>query len=66
MADPEVERMLIFRDRLRSDLDDRDLYERTKRDLAARHWAYVQDYADAKSTVVEEIISRACQDQQTV
>jgi len=57
---------LIFRHRLRSDLDDRDLYERTKRDLAALHWAYVQDYADAKSDVVEEIIARARQDQQTV
>jgi GrpB-like predicted nucleotidyltransferase (UPF0157 family) len=58
--------MLIFRDRLRSDLDDRDLYERTKRDLAARDWAYVQDYAEAKSDVVEAIIARARQDQQTV
>jgi GrpB-like predicted nucleotidyltransferase (UPF0157 family) len=56
----------IFRDRLRSDLDDRDLYECTKRDLAARHWAYIQDYAEAKSAVVEEIIARARQDQQTV
>jgi GrpB-like predicted nucleotidyltransferase (UPF0157 family) len=66
IGDPEVARMLIFRHRLRSDLDDRDLYERTKRDLAALHWAYVQDYADAKSDVVEEIIARARQDQQTV
>jgi hypothetical protein len=31
----------------------------TKRDLAARTWDYVQDYADAKSDVVEEITSRA-------
>lgn len=56
---PEVERMLMFRDRLRSHPDDRDVYERTKRDLAVRRWAYVQDYADAKSEVVEAIIRRA-------
>ncbi len=56
---PEVPRMLMFRDRLRSHSRDRDLYERTKKELAARHWAFVQDYADAKSTVVEEIIARA-------
>jgi GrpB-like predicted nucleotidyltransferase (UPF0157 family) len=55
----EVERMLLFRDRLRSRPEERELYERTKRELAARRWAYVQDYADAKSSVVEEIIARA-------
>lgn len=55
----EVARMLLFRDRLRSYPEDRELYERTKRELAARRWSYVQDYADAKSTVVEKIIARA-------
>lgn len=55
----EVERMLLFRDRLRSCSQDRDHYQRTKRELAARRWSYVQDYADAKSTVVEEILARA-------
>ncbi len=55
----EVERMLLFRDRLRSCPDDRELYQRTKRELAAARWAYGQDYADAKSAVVEEIIARA-------
>ena len=55
----EVERMLLFRDRLRSCPEDRELYERTKRELAARHWSYVQDYADAKSAVVEKIIAHA-------
>ena len=44
---------------LRSHEDDRALYERTKRELAARDWAYVQNYADAKSEVVETIIARA-------
>ena len=56
---PEIERWLIFRDRLRSDTADRELYERTKRELAARTWRYVQNYADAKTEVVEEIIARA-------
>ena len=56
---PEVERMLAFRDRVRRHPEERELYERTKRDLAAREWAYVQDYADAKSEVVEAIIARA-------
>jgi GrpB-like predicted nucleotidyltransferase (UPF0157 family) len=55
----EIDRMLLFRERLRTDAGDRELYLRTKRDLAARSWEYVQNYADAKSAVVEEIIERA-------
>jgi len=55
----EIERILLFRDRLRADDADRALYERTKRDLARRTWKYTQNYADAKSTVVEAIIARA-------
>jgi GrpB-like predicted nucleotidyltransferase (UPF0157 family) len=51
--------MLDFRDRLRSDLDDRELYQRSKSELAARHRNYMQEYADAKSAVVEAIIARA-------
>ena len=56
---PEIERMVGFRDWLRTHDDDRDLYEQTKRDLAARDWQYVQNDADAKTVVVEEIIARA-------
>lgn len=56
---PEVARMLAFRDRLRSDEGDRLLYGRTKRELAAREWARVQDYADAKAAVVTDVLSRA-------
>lgn len=56
---PEVERMLLFRDRLRAHPDERERYARAKRELAARTWAYVQDYAEAKSEVVEAIITRA-------
>jgi GrpB-like predicted nucleotidyltransferase (UPF0157 family) len=55
----EVERMLRFRDWLRSNPADLELYVRTKRELAARDWKYVQQYADAKSAVVQEIMARA-------
>ena len=55
----EIERMLRFRDHLRANEADRDLYLRTKRDLAGRTWQYTQHYADAKSQVVEEILARA-------
>lgn len=56
---PEIDRMLGFRDWLRTHDDERDLYERTKRELAAREWRFIQHYADAKSEVVEGIIARA-------
>jgi GrpB-like predicted nucleotidyltransferase (UPF0157 family) len=55
----EIERMIGFRDHLRSNPADRALYERTKRDLAGRTWKYVQHYADAKTELVEEILERA-------
>lgn len=56
---PEIDRMLRFRDHLRMDTTDRELYERTKRDLAAQPWEKVQDYADAKTAVIEQILGRA-------
>src|SRR5215470_8101366 len=55
----EVGRMIRFRDHLRVDERDRLLYEQTKRELATRRWRSVQDYADAKTTVVDEISHRA-------
>jgi GrpB-like predicted nucleotidyltransferase (UPF0157 family) len=55
----EIERMLLFRDWLRSHAEDRLLYEATKRKLAARTWKYTQNYADAKSAVIQEILARA-------
>jgi GrpB-like predicted nucleotidyltransferase (UPF0157 family) len=54
----EIARMLAFRDHLRANEGDRLLYERTKQELAAQTWRYVQHYADAKSEVVEEIVGR--------
>lgn len=58
-AADEIERILAFRDWLRTHDDDREYYERTKRELAQRDWKYVQHYANAKSEVVEEILGRA-------
>ena len=55
----EIERMLRFRDHLRTNSDDRRAYEEVKRNLATRLWETTQQYADAKSTIVEEILLRA-------
>ena len=55
---PEAARMLAFRDWLRTCRADRDRYAAEKQRLAARPWAYVQDYADAKTAVVREILER--------
>ena len=55
----EVERMLLFRDWLRNHEGDRLHYEGAKRELATRTWKYRQNYADAKSSVVQEILARA-------
>ncbi len=55
----ETDRMLLFRDWLRANAADRELYAAAKRELAARDWKYVQQYADAKTAVVRAIISRA-------
>ena len=55
----EVHRMLVFRDWLRDDEPDRRLYAETKRRLVASSWERVQDYADAKTEVVTQIMGRA-------
>jgi GrpB-like predicted nucleotidyltransferase (UPF0157 family) len=55
----EISAMLAFRDHLRADRRDRELYLRTKVELAGRTWEHVQDYADAKSDVVAEVMGRA-------
>ena len=56
---PEIERLVAFRDRLRTNEADRNLYARHKQGLARRDWKYVQNYADAKTAIVEEILTRA-------
>ena len=56
---PEIDRILMFREWLRANAADRDLYAQTKLALARRQWDEVQNYADAKTAVVEEILARA-------
>jgi GrpB-like predicted nucleotidyltransferase (UPF0157 family) len=55
----EVRRMLRFRDRLRQDQAARTRYEGVKRELAVRTWRHVQDYADAKTAVIKQILDEA-------
>lgn len=55
----EAERMLLFRDWLRKHDDDRALYAAAKRELSKKVWKYVQNYADAKTSAVHEIMARA-------
>lgn len=56
---PELVRVRLFRDWLRQSPDDAALYAMTKRRLAGMTWAYVQNYADAKQGVIDEIMARA-------
>ncbi len=56
---PAVNAYLLLRDRLRSDPDDRALYESTKRALLSRRWTDMNDYADAKTEVILAIQARA-------
>jgi GrpB-like predicted nucleotidyltransferase (UPF0157 family) len=56
---PEIERMLRFRDWLRTCAEERERYAQAKRRLARRRWRYVQEYAEAKTAIVQEIMDRA-------
>jgi GrpB-like predicted nucleotidyltransferase (UPF0157 family) len=58
-ACPEIDRMLTFRNWLRTNEADRELYAHSKRVLAEQDWKYTQNYADAKTAVIGEIMSRA-------
>ena len=58
-SDPEVERHLRFRERLREDAADRGAYERLKRELASRGWEDTNEYAQAKSGLIDAIVQRA-------
>jgi hypothetical protein len=51
--------MLLFRDWLRTHEEDRRRYEALKHELSARTWKHLQNYADAKSDIVAEILGRA-------
>ncbi|MCO8286417.1 GrpB family protein [Tetragenococcus halophilus] len=54
----EIDKMLRFRDWLRTNREDREKYAKVKRELAQNTWENVQDYADAKTETVEEIMKR--------
>jgi len=58
-GDPAIDRYLVFRDRLRADADDRDLYAATKRALLERGFDDMNAYSDAKTEVVAAIMARA-------
>jgi GrpB-like predicted nucleotidyltransferase (UPF0157 family) len=55
----ETDRMVLFRDWLRTNDPDRERYTLAKRELASREWKYMQQYADSKTAIVAEIMSRA-------
>ncbi|SHK80215.1 GrpB family protein [Desulforamulus aeronauticus] len=55
----EVERMLRFRNWLRVNDTERDKYAQVKRSLAKNKWRHVQHYADAKTSIIREIMERA-------
>jgi GrpB-like predicted nucleotidyltransferase (UPF0157 family) len=58
-GNPEVERVLRFRNRLRQSASDRAEYEQHKRELARREWGDMNEYADAKGPLIEAIIARS-------
>jgi GrpB-like predicted nucleotidyltransferase (UPF0157 family) len=55
----ELDRMVLFRDHLRANDAERRRYAAAKRELAKGRWTYMQQYADAKTAVVTEILARA-------
>ncbi len=55
----EIDRMLLFQDWLRIHKADRNKYARVKKELAKNKWRHVQPYADAKTSIIEEIMQRA-------
>lgn len=55
----EIEKYLLFRNYLRNHQEAKELYANTKKALAKKKWKYVQNYADAKSDVVQQIMDAA-------
>jgi GrpB-like predicted nucleotidyltransferase (UPF0157 family) len=60
-GDQAAEDYLLFRDRLRADPADRELYERTKHGLIGQDWPDMNAYAEAKTEVITGIKERARQ-----
>ena len=61
----EIEKYLFFRNYLRAHQEARELYANTKKTLAKKKWKYVQNYADAKSDVVQQIMDAARKEKQS-
>jgi GrpB-like predicted nucleotidyltransferase (UPF0157 family) len=59
LGSSEIDRYLVFRDWLRANGADRELYASTKRSLARQDWPTMQHYAEAKTEIVEAILARA-------
>lgn len=55
----EIDKMIRFRDWLRSNETDRNKYAQVKQTLANNNWRHVQHYADAKTSIIQEIMTRA-------
>ena len=56
---PEIQRILTFRDRLRTNEEERKRYEQVKRELAVKNWPDMNAYAVAKTKVIESIVAAA-------
>jgi GrpB-like predicted nucleotidyltransferase (UPF0157 family) len=55
----EVRDHLDLRDWLRVDAEDRALYAEEKRRLAEQQWRDMNDYADAKTDIIRDVLTRA-------
>lgn len=62
----EIDKMLNFRNRLRSNKVDRNKYAQVKQDLAKNKWRHIQHYADAKTSIIKEIIEPINTDNKTM
>lgn len=58
-SDPAVDRYVAFRNRLRADADDRDLYAKTKYSLIRQGFDTMDSYSDATTEVIPAILGRA-------
>lgn len=56
---PEIDRYLLFRNRLRNNEVERIMYEQLKINLAKSNWSDMNEYADAKTKFIEQIIELA-------
>jgi len=53
----EIERYIVFRNRLRTNEFDRNSYEKLKLKLAKNQWGSMNEYAEAKTEIIEQIIA---------